>query len=820
MEDDVQNKAHGNKVRQLNIPKAHKPTMVPSPYERPYPPSTTIFELEGLPAKNRAPSKASKRIRGEIACAECRRLKIRCDKTVPCSTCVKRGCEALCPNGTIPPGEGSRFVLAATDHLHQKLTRMEARMHSLEDALAILHATDSEHPHPLLLSRELEDADDQPEEEPTLNLKAVSEERTSPQESSLVDAPGSLHIDGEGASRFFGPSGGAESLLLKAKGMEAQLPPQSAPLPLRELDPTYLPPEINQFFNAFPFTPSGISRGSAQEMIESFLPPLERAIILCDTFLEHLSWMFHIVSRRQLVDELIPAIYKQARVSYGPHELAVLLITLGIGALVDLNLQPYNLEAQHYYRLAKAALSLQSVFTEPSFVTIKTLHLMSIYNGLSGKESNMEASYGLLDMASQVALRTGLHIDPSMWRFQGREAYERRVYFWNLLVALLWQSLVTGRPPTILSAYVDCKLPTHEEESEYSGGGPPVGLGIWGHKATVECLLPVVRATLAVKAPSYDQVLHLDRKIRNFAQPTANVDVDERTALSMNNFVRSHYQDLLLLFLHRAFFAQVMIENAGDPLKSPFAHSVLSAYQAACNVLEDTVNQFTKKPLLVARVWRIWSLAFSASVVIGTLAIRGINLDLNPSPLEQLQVACSVFRSAAETNPRAARALPVLQSMLIKAYNARQLPLGDTRVPVATPDDEISIFGGRAEAIVRSPPASPSPPQHRSSPDAQPPPSRQATLRPPPVSQPASSAPPQIAIPTASLAAFDMGNYADPRLSQQSWEGLYREAPGPAYIQHDYPIDMTSAMDDRWFSFMYNYNMLETEEPQPVAFHA
>jgi hypothetical protein len=70
----------------------------------------------------------------------------------------------------------------------------------------------------------------------------------------------------------------------------------------------------------------------------------------------------------------------------------------------------------------------------------------------------------------------------------------------------------------------------------------------------------------------------------------------------------------VLLFLHRAFFAQVMIESAADPLKSPYAHSVLAAYQAACNVLDDTLNQFTKKPLLVARVWRIWSLAFSAAV--------------------------------------------------------------------------------------------------------------------------------------------------------------------------------------------------------------
>ncbi|KAJ7704352.1 hypothetical protein B0H17DRAFT_921443 [Mycena rosella] len=628
--------------------------MPPSPYERPYttdarslPSTTTIFELDGLPSKNRAPSKASKRIRGEIACAECRRLKIRCDKTVPCSTCVKRGCGALCPNGTIPPGEGSRFVLAATDHLHQKLSRMEARMHSLEDALAILHATDSDKPHPLLLLHESDSEDDQPEDEPTLNLKAVSEEPS--QESTLVDALGSLHIDGEGGSRFFGPSGGAE----------AQLLPKSAPFPLRELDPSYLPPEITQFCRAFPFTPPGIPRASVQEMIESFLPPVERAIDLCDTFLEHLSWMFHIVSRRQLVDELIPAIYKQVRVSYGPHELAVLLITLGIGALVDLDLQPYNLEAQHYYRLAQAALTLQSVMTEPSVVTIKTLHLMSIYNGLSGKESNMEASYGLLDMASQVALTTGLHIDPSMWGFEGREAYDRRVYFYNLLVAVLWQSVVTGRPPTILSVFVDCKLPTEQEEREYSGGGPPIGLGVWGHQATQECLLPIVRATLAVKAPTYEQVLHLDRRIRNYTQPTATPS-DERTAVSMKNFVRSHYRDLMLLFLHRAFFAQVMIENAADPLKSPYAHSVLAAYQAACNVLDDTFDQYNKKPLLVPRIWRIWSLAFSAAVVVGTLAIRGINLELDPPPLQQFQTACNMFRSAAETSSRAARALVCL----------------------------------------------------------------------------------------------------------------------------------------------------------------
>jgi len=35
----------------------------------------------------------------------------------------------------------------------------------------------------------------------------------------------------------------------------------------------------------------------------------------------------------------------------------------------------------------------------------QVLHLMSIYNGMSGKESNLEQSYVLLDLAGQVALR-------------------------------------------------------------------------------------------------------------------------------------------------------------------------------------------------------------------------------------------------------------------------------------------------------------------------------------------------------------------------------------------------------------------------------
>jgi hypothetical protein len=124
--------------------------------------------------------------------------------------------------------------------------------------------------------------------------------------------------------------------------------------------------------------------------------------------------MFSIVSRQYLIGELIPAIYTQNRIhgrTYGPHELALLLITLGIGVFVDLNLPPYHEDAEHYYRLARSAVSLQSVLTQPSIATVKCLHLMSIYNGMSGKASNLEDSYCHLNLAGHVALR--VRYDPS-----------------------------------------------------------------------------------------------------------------------------------------------------------------------------------------------------------------------------------------------------------------------------------------------------------------------------------------------------------------------------------------------------------------------
>lgn len=74
------------------------------------------------------------------ACAECRRMKLKCDRNFPCQTCVKRGLEGICPEGKLVTGRGTRYILADTEKLHEKILRMADRIRTLEEALDTLHS--------------------------------------------------------------------------------------------------------------------------------------------------------------------------------------------------------------------------------------------------------------------------------------------------------------------------------------------------------------------------------------------------------------------------------------------------------------------------------------------------------------------------------------------------------------------------------------------------------------------------------------------------------------------------------------------------------
>ncbi|KAF5348854.1 hypothetical protein D9756_009706 [Leucocoprinus leucothites] len=298
----------------------------------------------------KALDKEAKRARGALSCAECRRLKLKCDKTVPCASCKRRGCSAICPNGSLITGQGTRFVLADTEKLHQKIAQMSDRIRQLEDALTILQSTLSSEPHPLL-SRELMKIKSSLDLHAAINgevmksggvngIKLEGGGRTGEDEDegeSVIDAFGTLAIRDDGAATFYGRSAGSESLLI------GERPDDSPPSSVNEYTSygiTTSPPHVanSSLQNApsnnhapagsprsaiaslnasFPLSTNTFQQNSTavdmDYLLVNFLPKWEEAWRLSQLYLEQAPWFFGAVTKRQIVEEMLPMWYFEAR---------------------------------------------------------------------------------------------------------------------------------------------------------------------------------------------------------------------------------------------------------------------------------------------------------------------------------------------------------------------------------------------------------------------------------------------------------------------------------------------------------------------------
>ncbi|KAG6848803.1 hypothetical protein H0H93_013878, partial [Arthromyces matolae] len=624
--------------------------------------------------------------------------------------------------GSLSTGQGTRFVLAATEHLHRRIASLSARIRLLEDALMSLEAS-----HPLLHPELLAGGDDQ---DSTFMEEGTSGEKSENERGSgdVIDAFGTLSISDHGISRFFGPTGGVESKL----SLPPRPSPQSTPLVPSPSSLTTTSSTSGSksaellalFSSSFPFTPLGSPEG-VQGLIASHLPSYLTATILVQTYLQQCSWLFHGVTKEQL-EEMVEEIYSRAdprpaeepvnRESHysGPHDLALLFIIFAVGALVQPPRSPSSPESQppsspsttafsshitsalspnalgeHYYQISRTALALQPVLEKPSLVTIQTLHLMSIFNAMSGSnlqnETSMEVTWSLITLAAHLSMTIGLHRDSAQWGLTPKMVQRRQILFWDLFVADVWQSLNTGRPPSFSLAYIDCSFPdANDNASEEAGFGS--AFSIWQCRFAAECVAEVASRTLTAEAPTYAIIMELDKKVREFPLPSEmsdghakgassnrgdrEGDEDLAMAWSFQKCVLDHIRETVLMYIHRSFFAQAIIEHPTNPLKSPYAPSFLASYRAATTILKSIREQFSMWPISSARFWTMWTFAFSAAIVFGTVVTRGPKSPLAQSAMHELEQAYILFSRASEHSVRASQALPILARLVDKARNA------------------------------------------------------------------------------------------------------------------------------------------------------
>ena len=55
------------------------------------------------------------------------------------------------------------------------------------------------------------------------------------------------------------------------------------------------------------------------------------------------------------------------------HQLALMFMVLAIGSLMDTKRPAYNIEAEKYYHLSRAALFQSPIFEEPTLAAVQTL---------------------------------------------------------------------------------------------------------------------------------------------------------------------------------------------------------------------------------------------------------------------------------------------------------------------------------------------------------------------------------------------------------------------------------------------------------------
>ncbi|KAJ8095260.1 hypothetical protein PM082_010483 [Marasmius tenuissimus] len=442
----------------------------------------------------------------------------------------------------------------------------------------------------------------------------------------------------------------------------------------------------------------------------------------------------------------------------GPHSLALLFIVFALGALVrsdekdtgrppidrheeldtkgtqgsdDMKTSKYHQVppiVEHYHQLCRAALSLQPILEKPSAVTIQALHLLSTYNAMSGDgddrlgkgESGMEMTWSLITLCSHLSMTIGLHRDSARWGLTPKMVQRRRILFWDMFVADVWTSLSTGRPPAFSLAYIDCSFPQYEADNCSTKGKPEdQAFELWQFRFAAEVVADISARTLTAEAPTYATIMELDRKVREFPLPdiftekdtSRRMSPDEDVTFALQKCVIEHIKETMLIYIHRSFFAQAIIEQPVNPLKSSYAPSFLAAYRASGTILKSVREQFAVFPIGAARYWSMWTFAFSAAVIFGTVVTRGPRSPLAQSAMLELDQACILFSKAAVYSVRASKALPILVKLREKAQYAlasvrnNTSPLsGDNggvlwNVKNEDPTDELSIFAGHTRFV-------------------------------------------------------------------------------------------------------------------------
>lgn len=631
------------------------------------------------------------------ACAECKRLKLKCDKNQPCGACIRRGCPQICPDGQLVAGKGTRFILSNTKELHEEIDSLRKRVRELETALSELQSQVTPEPHPLLQQ----------------SLKLVSEKlapvdsavKVEPEDESLIDTFGTLTLEANGQTVWYGPHAGSEFFI-----------PRGDPLPSSIEAPSPLPVDLMILSKTFPF--KTVTQIEAEEIIRkeirSHLPAENVAYDSCYTYHSRLAWS----TLPNIWDEFLETVFRPVYTVGGSpddQQVGLLFLVMAISVIMDPK-QPLNHpDASRFYHLSKISMGLgEDIFQSRSLLTIQYLQLLAVFYGVQGDPSGPNKSWLATSIAIRLAQMAGLHRDNPQWRLNPAEAEKRRRTWWELISFETAQAFAMGRPRAINVAHFDAKMP-HDPEDD--GKRPSFNRIKFRWIATG--LGTILDEAFAVKPPSYARILKIDKEIRDWpldsvpAVDDLQMQLPEETnrkfmVILMRSFATTGLREIVLMYMHRRYFVEALSRFPNEPLRSKYAMSVLAVHRSAVLLLQGIQRLDSLIGQFLPRIFFIWLHGLSAYICLCALVIKSPGCSLAKSCIVEIDRTKDLF--ARVTSYRLAHAQPIISKLYDQAHlamamhNEGKWPVDARDCSSADGDVDVMRFAGRPGFISRTEP--------------------------------------------------------------------------------------------------------------------
>ncbi|KAJ7267685.1 fungal-specific transcription factor domain-containing protein [Mycena haematopus] len=635
----------------------------------------------------------------KTSCEECHRLKLKCDKKVPCSSCIRRGCDSICPTGTLhSTGRGKRSVFSDVPLLTAKISEMGERIRQLERAVANTRPAGEESSyHPLL----------------STTTRPPSE--FTPAQTG--EALGSFSVNEDGDAVYFGPTAGTEALFsIEGASDDAYLEQRFSFIAITE---------------SFPFSPDQTTWDADQALAQLFahLPLEVRAWSLCQIYFRNGCWTGIPVMQSEAI-ELLTLIYQhkpnprtQHQSSVNPQQMAVLYLIFALGSLVDLDLPPYNSDADHYFDVACAAMSIKPFLENPTVVTVQALTLLSSYYAHGGRRFSMDGAWNTISLASSIAQRLGLHRESFGSQLSPKLSDRCRALFWETYSIETIYGLSVGRPTGTFSSNISCPYPPDETEDAqpFVKFFPGYRHARWGY--TRDVTAPIMETFLTTTKPSYEAVLAMDQRIRKYMHSSPFESFPKAENEPPAAFIQRHliplFSKIMLMYIHSGSFVEA-IRDSSHALSSSYSASFLAGYRNASEIIKADIRNFTAHPMLFTRWWAIWKSLFNAAIIVGTVATRYPSSRFAPHAIVELFTAVDLIEKGAVSSGRARSGLAILRRLRDKAIGVYTQFSGHDLTPPPSNDpeteEELKIFAGYTRIVAnkvlqRGPPLLNTPPQ-------------------------------------------------------------------------------------------------------------